>query len=270
MIRDEIIWITGASSGIGEALASHLAAAGNRVLLTARNPEKLAASALISANIDSFPCDITDKDALAEVGRAIAAKYGYIDRVIINAGTCEYFDIAEPDWEMARRVMEVNFFGAINTAAVALPLLQQVAGSSTRGGKNSGATYTKKPQMVLIASLASVVPFPRSEAYGASKAAVQYYFEALRIDLARQNIAITVVQPGFVETPLTAKNDFPMPFLVKVDDAAKVIATKIADYPHLVRFPGRLSLLLYSLRLLPRLWHWIAVKQLRRSSAPEI
>jgi short-subunit dehydrogenase len=261
MIRDEIIWITGASSGIGQALALHLAAAGNRVLLTARDPVKLTALAQASDNIDVLPCDITDREALHLTGKVIEAKYGYIDRVIINAGTCEYFDIVKPDWDMARRVMEVNFFGAINTAAVALPLLQKRARDSSS---------TMQPQVVLIASLASVVPFPRSEAYGASKAAVQYYFEALRIDLARQNIAVTVVQPGFVETPLTAKNDFPMPFLVKVDDAAKIIAAKIADYPHLVRFPGRLSSLLYSLRLLPRLWHWIAVKQLRRSSAPEL
>jgi len=270
MIRDEIIWITGASSGIGEALALHLAAAGNRVLLTARNPVRLAELAQTSDNIAALACDITDKAALAETGKAIEAKYGYIDRVIINAGTCEYFDVAEPDWEMARRVMEVNFFGAINTAAVALPLLQKRADSIGSTDKSSDKGSIKKPQMVLVASLASVVPFPRSEAYGASKAAVQYYFEALRIDLDRQNIAVTVVQPGFVETPLTAKNDFPMPFLVKADDAAKIIAVKIADYPHLVRFPGRLSSLLYSLRLLPRLWHWIAVKQLRRSRAPEL
>jgi len=263
VIRDEIIWITGASSGIGEALAVHLAAAGNRVVLSARTPTRLAALAQTSKNIDVLICDITDKQALADAGSLIEAKYGYLDRVIINAGTCEYFDIDNPDWEMARRVMEVNFFGAINTAAVALPLLQNSVSQNL-------SRSAIKPQIVLIASLASVVPFPRSEAYGASKAAAQYYFEALRIDLARHNIAVTVVQPGFVETPLTAKNDFPMPFLVKVDDAAKIIATKIADYPHLVRFPGRLSSLLYSLRLLPRLWHWIAVKQLRRSSAPEL
>ena len=263
MIRKEIIWITGASSGIGKALALHLAAAGNRVLLTARNPVLLAELAQASENIDVLACDVTDKAALTETGNAIAAKYGYIDRVIINAGTCEYFDIDSPDWDMARRVMEVNFFGAINTAAVALPLLQKWV-------QQNSDSSAMKPQIVLIASLASVVPFPRSEAYGASKAGVQYYFEALRIDLAKQNIAVTVVQPGFVETPLTAKNDFPMPFLVKVDDAAKIIATKIANYPHLVRFPGRLSSLLYSLRLMPRLWHWIAVKQLRRSNAPEL
>jgi NAD(P)-dependent dehydrogenase (short-subunit alcohol dehydrogenase family) len=263
MIHDEIIWVTGASSGIGEALALQLAAGNNRVLVSARDPLRLNTLAQASKNIEVLPCDITDKDALAATAQIIAERYGYLDRVIINAGTCEYFEITEPDWEMARRVMEVNFFGAINTAAAALPLLQKSL--NQKAGRSA-----VKPHMVLIASLASVVPFPRSEAYGASKAAVQYFFEALRIDLARQNIAVTVVQPGFVETPLTAKNDFPMPFLLKVDYAARVIADRIADYPHLVRFPGRLSVLLYSLRLFPGLWHWIAVRLLRRSIAQEV
>lgn len=251
MITGETIWITGASSGIGEALALSLAGTNNRVIATARDSAKLnKVKQRFNHAINSLPGDITDRQALTNMGKRIEQEYGFIDRVIINAGTCEYFDVANPDWEMAARVMNVNFFGAINTLAVALPLLKK---------------SSRKPHIVVIASLASVVPFPRSEAYGASKAAVQYYFDSLRIDLAAQGIAVTVVQPGFVETPLTSQNDFDMPTLLKVDAAADIILRKIEDYPLLVSFPKRLAWTLYCFRWFPGLWHWIAVNKLSRS-----
>ncbi len=249
MIANEIIWIVGASSGIGHTLAQKLLKT-NKVVVSARN--RTALETLVeedtAANLTIFPCDVTDTASLRVTAQKIDEKFGCIDRVIINAGICEYFDVQNPDWDMMRRVMEVNYFGAINTAAKALPLLRK--------------SKKEKAHMVAVASMASDLAFPKAQAYGSSKAALKYFFESMRVDLAEENIGVTVVQPGFVETPLTAKNDFPMPFMISVDQAAKVIIDKMQGKPLLIRFPKRLSYLLGTMSRFPWLWYQIASKHL--------
>ncbi len=251
MINNEVIWITGASSGIGLSLAEKLSLAGNKVIISSRNREELNRISTRYENITGVVCDVTNSSDLQQCADKIANEFTFIDRVIINAGNCEYFDIESPDWEMASRVMSVNFFGAINTFAKALPLLKKSNKSS--------------PHIVVVASLASVVPFPRAEAYGASKAALQYFFESMRIDLANQNIAVTVVQPGFVKTPLTDKNDFPMPFMVSVDKASDVILKKMEKQPRIIQFPLRLAFLLRFMSCFSGLWNWLAINKLGRN-----
>ena len=251
----EIVWITGASTGIGRAIALQYAAKGVRVFASARSEQKLSELVQAASNnrITALPCDVTKIESLRQAAQTLLEKAGYLDRVIINAGTCEYFSVAKPDWDMMARVMKVNFFGAVNTVEVALPLLRN-------NPNNNG-------HIAVTASLASVVPFSRAQAYGASKAALHYFFDSLRVDLAREKIAVTVIQPGFVETPMTAQNDFPMPFKLHSEKAAAIIIKKLNAKPRLIRFPKRLAWLLSTLRHLPGLWHWLATKPLQSSTA---
>ncbi|GAB1256802.1 SDR family NAD(P)-dependent oxidoreductase [Aurantivibrio plasticivorans] len=255
MMQGEVIWITGASSGIGQALARTLSRSGNTIVATARNNQALEELAAQSSGIHVLTCDVTDQQQMQDAKDWIDAKFGYIDRVIINAGVCEYFDIDTPDWDAMKRVMDVNYFGAVNTVSNALPLLEK---SSSRSR-----------QILVTSSLANVVPFPRAEAYGASKAAVHYFFESLRIDLAETNIAVSIIQPGFVKTPMTDANDFSMPFIVSTESAVKCIVKEMKEKRRLITFPKRFAVLLYSLRCFPKLWHWLAVNKLSRETQKE-
>jgi short-subunit dehydrogenase len=237
---EKVIWITGASSGLGRSLALALAARGNPVIASARNQSELERIAALESNIVALPCDITDAAALGAAREAIAGITPHLDQVILNAGTCEYLDFPQPDWKAVRRVMEINFFGTLNCLELALPFLRHGA--------------AERPHIVAIASQVTAAPFPRAEAYGASKAALQYFFDSLRIDLASENIDVTLVNPGFVDTPLTRKNDFEMPFLMHADQAAARIIRNIESRPFSYSFPLRLSALLALSRFMPRLW----------------
>ncbi|MGH1469727.1 MAG: SDR family NAD(P)-dependent oxidoreductase [Cellvibrionaceae bacterium] len=265
--RQEVIWITGASSGIGRGLAIKMASQGHQVIASARSSDDLYQLSIENKNIATHVVDVCDVENLNSVSALIEKQYGYIDKIIINAGSCEYFDVDEPDWGMMRRVMEVNYFGSINTVQQALPLLRKSLGSTKKSSANSKEEENCYPHIVVVASLASVVPFPRAEAYGASKAALQYFFESLRIDLDKENIGVTIIQPGFVKTPLTDKNDFPMPFIITADEAVDTIVKKMGKQNRLFYFPKRLGLLIYLMRTFSSFWHWLAVNKLSRQSS---
>jgi short-subunit dehydrogenase len=249
MIKDEVIWITGASTGIGRALALNLAEQGNTVIISARSQEALFELAGSHANLIALPFDVSCKDVVNRVREQLLDYSPFLDRVILNAGTCEYLDIETPDWDMMQRVMTVNYFGAINTLAVAMPLLE--------------AHPDNKAHIIGVASLATVVPFSRAEAYGASKAALQYFFDSLRVDLVKKSIDVTVINPGFVKTPLTDKNDFPMPFLLSSEQAASRMAKAIAQRPRQYDFPGRLKWLLKALGFFPSFWNKVVAPSLK-------
>lgn len=237
---NRFIWISGASSGLGRSLALKLAAKGNTVFASARSQDGLEQLTGLDSNIVALPCDITDQASVEAVFAQIAETATHLDQVILNAGNCEYLDFPNPDWSALRRVMEINFFGTTNCVQAVLPLLRQ-----SRGGR---------PHIVAVASQVTAAPFPRAEAYGASKAALQYFFDSLRIDLAAEGIDVTVVNPGFVDTPLTQKNDFPMPFLMDVDEAAERIVRNIESRPMRYSFPLRLSMTLALSKLMPGRW----------------
>ena len=236
----KVVWVTGASSGLGRSLALGLAQQGDQVIATARDGEALAELASEHENIHPLSLDITDTRALAEAPARLQALAGHLDQAILNAGVCEYLDFPNPDWDAVRRVMEVNFFGTVGCVEIALPMLRR--------------SREARPHLVMIGSQVTAAPFPRAEAYGASKAALQYFSDSLRIDLAVENIDVSVVNPGFVDTPLTRKNDFDMPFLMASDNAAALILRKLRSRPRGFRFPFRLSLLLGLSSLLPGLW----------------
>lgn len=235
-----IVWVTGATSGLGKSLTLALAGDGHHVIATARNIFELKQLEKISPNISALDCDISDEASVERLANRLKTLSPGLDRIILNAGSCEYLDFPEPDWSAVRPLMDVNFFGALNCTRAALPLL-----------RNSNQA---RPHIVAIASQVTAAPFPRAEAYGASKAALQYFYDSLRLDLASENIDVTVVNPGFVDTPLTRKNDFDMPFLMSADEAARRILNKIKSRPRSYSFPKRLSALLMISKWMPALW----------------
>jgi NAD(P)-dependent dehydrogenase (short-subunit alcohol dehydrogenase family) len=247
----KVIWVTGASSGLGRSLALHLADDGATVIASARNQQALDELAAQHCNIHPLAIDITDQAACAALPARMAEITPHLDQAILNAGACEYLDFPDPDWEAIRRVMEVNFFGTVNCVRVALPMLRQ--------------SHSKCGHLVVVASQVTAAPFPRAEAYGASKAALQYFCDSLRLDLAHEKIDVSVVNPGFVDTPLTRRNDFAMPFLMDVEEAARRIARKLQARPRRYAFPLRLSLLLGISRILPGLWQKLVMPQKQHS-----
>lgn len=250
MISNKTIWITGASSGIGRALARTLARSGNRVIVSARREDPLNdLQTECPANILPLVFDVSDHSALAETRRHLSKMTQHLDMVILCAGTCRYDDNLQLDPHLYRQVFDVNFFGAVNTLHVAMPLLKSAE---------------RRSQIVGIGSLSSVVGFTRAEAYGASKAALGYFLDALRVDLSHHNIDITHVRPGFVATEMTAANDFDMPFIMQADEACRRIITGVAKRRRVVDFPKRLSWPLKLGAFLPSIWYaWLAPKMTR-------
>lgn len=154
---------------------------------------------------------------------------------ILNAGTCEYLEPGDFDPALVERVIRTNFLGVSYCLAAALPLLRQ----------------GQHPHVVVVGSSVTWLALPRAGAYGASKAAVRYLVESLRIDLVREGIDVTLVNPGFVDTPLTRRNDFPMPHIWTAQRAAEHIAKRLPRRPLEINFPGLFTLVLRLLGALP-------------------
>jgi NAD(P)-dependent dehydrogenase (short-subunit alcohol dehydrogenase family) len=237
-------WVTGASSGIGREVALELGLRGCRVALSARGVDALDALAeeigQDRALVIAF--DVADREANLEAAARLREAWGGLDIAVLNAGLCEYMDIESFDSALFERTMAVNFLGICHGIEAALPLLR----ASAHG------------QLVGMGSTAGYRGLPRAEAYGASKAAINYLFESIRLDLLEAGIAVSLICPGFVRTPLTAQNEFPMPFLVEADRAGKIIVDGIARKTEEIHFPKRLSYLLKFLRALPSpVYTWI-------------
>ncbi|MBL0513641.1 SDR family NAD(P)-dependent oxidoreductase [Aeromonas media] len=226
------VLITGATSGIGRQLALDYRRAGWQVWGCGRDGERLQELGL--HGITPLQFEARDSAALAEV----AAGLPTLDLVILNAGNCEYMDVAEGfDSALFARVIETNLIATGHALAAFLPRLEP--GS----------------RLAIVSSSVSWLPLPRAEAYGASKAALDYLAHTLRLDLASKGIGVTLIRPGFVQTPLTAKNDFPMPCLVTVEEASRAIMGGLAAGRHQIHFPRRFIWLLRLLGALPTgLW----------------
>ena len=219
--------ITGATSGIGYALAQRAVEDGYQVIACGRNQDKLDELSRHS-HITSLQFDVSDAEATAA-----ALKEARYDIAVLNAGTCEYVDIDEYDPEMFRRVFEANFFGVVNCVNGLLPTL--------RKGK----------KLVIVDSMARLFPFTRSEAYGSSKAALHYFTKSLEVDLWDRGVKVQSVSPGFVETPLTEQNDFDMPMMIKVEKAAEELLHGIKKNRQSIFFPTRFGLIMRFLHILP-------------------
>jgi short-subunit dehydrogenase len=230
------ILITGATSGIGLLLAKSYLKDGHKVIAIGRNIAVL--DELSKLGIYTVAIDLVDLELVREKFKAISADFECIDIAILNAGNCEYLDVQNFDASLIRRVFDANIISLANSIEAVLPLLRK----------------SKVRHLVGVASMAGYLPLSRAEAYGASKAAANYMLETLAIDLVQDKILVSVVNPGFVKTPLTAKNDFPMPFALEVDAAVKIIKNGILRQKAEIHFPYRLTLIIKLLSLLPRSW----------------
>ena len=230
MHTNKKVLITGATSGIGEALVSQYSNENNTVIACGRNAEKLSILQQHNQANETLQFDITDESQIKEA----ADRVSHLDIVIFNAGDCLYIDDVMK--------FDANLFAnIINTNLIALGyLVKHFLPKVNKGG-----------QIVFISSIASQLPFPRTEAYGASKAGVDYFANSLRLDLMSHDISVTLVHPGFIKTPLTDKNDFPMPFMLTANEAAARIHQGVKARKNYLHFPKRLSLSLALFRLLP-------------------
>lgn len=236
------VLITGASSGIGAGLAKSWADDGCNVIACGRDPERLDTLRQYSPNISVRLFDMTDRNACRQALIDCRA-----DLIILCAGTCEYLDHGWVDAERVERVMVTNFLGPVNCLAALQP--QLISGN----------------RVVLVSSMAHWLHFPRAEAYGASKAALTWFANCLRLDWEPKGIAVTVVSPGFVDTPLTQKNDFPMPAQVSVEYAVKAIRRGLAKGKDHIAFPTGFGVILYLLARLPEFVQRMLLRRMVRS-----
>lgn len=242
------VLITGATSGIGEQLAIDYAKSGWQVFACGRNQAKLNELASQHQGISSFKFDVTDADAVKEAARLLT---GQIDLLILNAGNCEYID--DPmrfDGALFERIMKVNLVSLGYCLEHYLPKIR-------KGG-----------QLAIVSSSAAFLPFPRATAYGTTKAGASYLAKTLSIELARYNIDVSLVNPGFVKTPLTDKNGFEMPMRVTVDYASNAIIKGLEKRKREIHFPTKFTYILKLLAALPDpIWRYIANKMVRAQQA---
>ncbi len=224
------VLITGASSGIGRQLALDYAADGNMVVVCGRN--NAARSELQQPYPEHSSCaafDITNKES----AKASLKEVENIDVAILCAGVCEYLNVAEFDADMFERVFKVNVFGTMNCVEALLP------------------QFNDSAHLVIVDSLARLLPFTKAQAYGGSKAAMHYIARSLEVDLKPKGIKVQTVSPGFVKTPMTDANDFEMPMRVDVEFASQAIIKGIKKGKRDIAFPWLFSSLLKFMSILP-------------------
>lgn len=233
--------ITGASDGLGAALARHLACPGRHLALNGRNPDRLEMVATFcrqqGATVDAAICDVTDAGRLAEWLLAVDDRRP-TDWLIANAGISAGTGQAGESAAQVHAIFATNLIGVCNTVLPVLPRLRR----------------RRRGQIGLMASLASFHGFPGAPAYCASKAAVRVWGEGLRGELAPEGVGVSVICPGFVRTAMTAVNRFPMPFLLEPEPAARRIVQGLAANRARIAFPLPMRLATWILAALPAAW----------------
>lgn len=247
-IRDwarQRVWVLGASTGIGLALARALLARGARVAVSARRTDMLEAEFAAAPNALRLPLDITDPARLRHALEAIVAAWDGLDVGIIMAGTYQALRAWELTPDAIRGTMETNVYGAMNASALLVQrFLAQGAG-----------------HVSIVSSVAGYRGLPKAAVYGPSKAAMINFAETLWLDLADKGIGVSVVNPGFVKTPLTAGNDFPMPHLIEPEEAASAMIAGYEAGEFEIHFPKAFSRQLKLLRHLPYGLYFRAIKR---------
>jgi short-subunit dehydrogenase len=237
--KEKVVLITGASSGIGRALAIELGKRGARLGLTARRAEELAKVAEEVSRAGglalALPADVRSTEEINGVAARLREKFGRVDVLIANAGMSTTTAGTHLDAAEASDVITINVIGVVNSVAAVLPDMIK------RG----------EGQLVAISSLASYRGMPKSGAYSASKAAVSTFFESLRVDLRPSGVAVTVIHPGFIRTPITANRKKRLPFLLEVDDAACRIIRAVERRARTYAFPWQLASLVRVIKHMP-------------------
>jgi short-subunit dehydrogenase len=237
--KEKVVLITGASSGIGRALAIELGKRGARLGLTARRAEELSKVAeevsRAGGQALALPADVRRAEEINKVAERVREKWGRVDVLIANAGMSTTTAGTHLDASEAGDVITVNVIGVVNSVASVLPDMLK------RGDGH----------LVAISSLASYRGMPKSGAYSASKAAVSTFFESLRVDLRRVGVAVTTIHPGFIRTPMTANRKKKLPFRLEADDAACRIIKAVERRARTYAFPWQLASLVRVIRHMP-------------------
>jgi short-subunit dehydrogenase len=232
-------WITGGGTGIGRALALHMARKGWQVAISGRREAPLRETQAMAQDalgkIECFTCDVTDHAGMLKTIGQIEASLGEIDMVVLNAGTYAGEKEQRFSVDLFREVYDTNVMGVVHGIDAVLP----------------GFYARKSGQIVIVASVAGYSGLPVAAAYGSSKAALINMAESLRLDLEPKGVTVTLVCPGFVRTPLTDQNTFPMPFLMDADDAARQMYDGLLSGSFEVTFPKALAVPLKLMRMLP-------------------
>lgn len=255
-IKHNTIWVTGAGTGIGRELVKLLAEQKNRVIVSGRRYEPLESlKKEYPEQIEILQMDVSDDKAVPGLTKKISGLTSFLDIVVMAAGSVAYEDELDFSPENYRPVFDANYFGMVNTLRIAKPLLDQ---------------SKHKAYIVGVSSMSMLLGFTRAEAYGASKAAADYFLHSLYVDLPSHKYDVSIVRPGFIDTPMTKANDFPMPFLMSVDDAAKRLLNGMKKRQRLIIFPRRLYYLLRFLNIIPGLWYGPLGKSTSRHNSAEV
>lgn len=241
-----VAWVTGAGTGIGRALARRLATGGWIVAASARTARDLdSLAAEVPGRITSFQLDVTDEAAAMATGRLIESSLGPIDLAILNAGA--YFPTTARDFNVTnfRKTVDLNLMGVVNCMGPLVPSM----------------VARRQGRILVMGSLTGFVGLPTAASYGATKAALNSMAEAFRPDFEQYGVGISVINPGFVKTPATDKNRFPMPFLMDVDKAVDHIMRGIDAGRFDINFPWQMN---FGVKLLARLPNWAKFAITRR------
>ena len=245
-MSNKVIWITGASTGIGKAIAIKFSKSGWNVAISARRLELLEEISKQNQNVFSFPLDVTNKDDCHKVFTEIKNKLGKIDLCVFSTGTWDPKKEKEIDVEQIENVMKVNFFGTLNSIK-----------SVEKYFKDLG-----KGHISIVSSIAGYRGLPNSTGYGPSKSALNNLTESLYFDFKRYGVRVSLISPGFIKTPMTDKNDFKMPFLKTTEYAAdKIYDGLVNSNAFEIHFPKQLTLVLKFLKILP---NWLYLKLLSK------
>ena len=235
-MTDKVIWITGASSGIGKALAIKFAQEGWKVAISARRENLLKEISKSQNNIDYFPLDVTDIEKCKTVFNDVKKKLGDVNISVFCTGIHDPKSEKKLNLEKVRKIMEVNFFGAVNSINAVYDYYKD---------KKSG-------QISIVSSVAGYRGLPAAGAYCASKSALSSFAESLYFDFKRDNVRISLVSPGFIKTPMTDQNDFPMPMIKSPEFAAEQMfkgLTKSKSFE--IHFPKTFTSLMKVLKVIP-------------------
>ena len=240
--------VTGASSGIGAALARRLAAEGCRVGLIARRLERLTALSeeirAAGGTAGVAAADIGDRSQVRDAFTALRAELGPVDLLVANAGVGVPTTLEPVNTPAVEEMFRVNVLGMVYASEAVLPEMLQ----------------RRRGQIAAVSSLAGFLGLPGESGYCASKAAVNTYLDGLRIHLRGRGIQVTTLCPGFVRTPMTAVNDFHMPFCLEADEAARRIVRALEHRRKVFNFPPPTTLLMYLTRWLP---DWLVARAMR-------
>ena len=248
---EEYVWIIGASSGIGKALATLLSDEGANLILSARSEKELhQLNADLGGKHIVKPLDVTEHDKVKQVADDISQEVPSLTRVVFLAATYEPTSIRKIDLDFAKKTFDINVLGGMALTQAVLPILdkQQVG------------------QLVLCASVASYFGLPNGQPYSASKAALKSFAESVHAE-EQGNIDIKVINPGFVKTPMTDKNPFDMPMVIEPETAAQAIAKGLLSKSFEIHFPKKFTCLMKAIAALPYpLQQWVSRQIAKRAN----